>query len=179
MENHFLRLQYQNYCIFAPQFFKMKKSITISYTELKHYSELDAHLQNLVAKAYESAANAYAPYSKFHVGAAVELNSGDIVMGNNQENIAYPSGLCAERVALFFVGANYPNETVKNLVIVAKGDLIGEDDCLSPCGSCRQVIAETEMKQKSPIKIFLISQSGKTFIFDSISDLLIFPFGMD
>ncbi len=156
----------------------MKKSITISYTELKHYTELDANIQNLVSKAYESTEKAYAPYSKFHVGAAVELNSGEIVLGNNQENIAYPSGLCAERVALFFAGANYPNEAVKNLIIVAKGDLIGPDDCLSPCGSCRQVIAETEMKQKSPIRIFLISESGKTFIFEKISDLLIFPFGM-
>ncbi|MFN5417206.1 MAG: cytidine deaminase [Flavobacteriia bacterium] len=156
----------------------MNKTLTISYTELKHYTELDAHIQNLVSKAYESAEKAYAPYSKFHVGAAVELNSGEIVLGNNQENIAYPSGLCAERVALFFAGANFPNEAVKNLIIVAKGDLIGPDDCLSPCGSCRQVIAETEMKQKSPIRIFLISESGKTFIFEKISDLLIFPFGM-
>jgi cytidine deaminase len=157
----------------------MKKNITISYTELNHYNELDSHIQNLVSKAYEIAKNAYAPYSKFHVGAAVELNSGEVVLGSNQENIAYPSGLCAERVALFFAGANYPNETVKNIVIVAKGDLIGDDDCLSPCGSCRQVIAETEMRQKSKIKIYLVSQSGKTFIFDTISDLLIFPFGME
>jgi cytidine deaminase len=157
----------------------MKKSITISYTELNHYNELDNHIQNLVAQAYEVAKNAYAPYSKFHVGAAAELNSGQVILGNNQENIAYPSGLCAERVALFFAGANFPNESVKNLVIVAKGDLIGKDDCLSPCGSCRQVIAETEMKQKSKIKIYLVSQSGKTFIFETISDLLIFPFGMD
>lgn len=156
----------------------MNKTLTISYTEIKHYSELDAHIQNLVNLAYQSAEKAYAPYSKFHVGASVELNNGEIITGNNQENIAYPSGLCAERVALFFAGANYPNETVKNLVIVAKGDLIGPDDCLSPCGSCRQVIAETERRQNNPIRIFLISDSGKTFIFEKISDLLIFPFGM-
>lgn len=156
----------------------MKKTLSISYTELNHYQELDAHIQNLVAKAYLSAEKAYAPYSKFQVGAVVELNNGEIISGNNQENIAYPSGLCAERVALFFAGATFPNEAVKNLVIVAKGDLIAPEDCLSPCGSCRQVIAETEMRQKSPICIFLVSESGKTFIFEKISDLLIFPFGM-
>ncbi len=156
----------------------MKKTLSISYIELNHYTELDTHIQDLVTKAYQSADKAYAPYSKFHVGAAVELNNGEIILGNNQENIAYPSGLCAERVALFFAGASFPNEAVKNLVIVAKGDLIQADDCLSPCGSCRQVIAETEMRQKSPIRIFLVSESGKTFIFEKISDLLIFPFGM-
>lgn len=162
-----------------PQFFKrMKKQLTIEYTLLDHYTELNQHEQNLISKAYEIAANAYAPYSKFHVGAVVELANGEIVSGSNQENIAYPSGLCAERVALFFTGANYPNEEVKTLVVVAKGDLIGPDECVSPCGSCRQVIAETERRQDAPIQIILVSESGKTYIFDKISDLLIFPFGV-
>ena len=157
----------------------MNKSITINYTELNHYNELDSHQQSLISKAYEIAEKAYAPYSKFHVGAVVELENGEIISGNNQENIAYPSGLCAERVALFFVGANHPNESIKSITIVAKGDLIQPDDCLSPCGSCRQVIAESQMRQEKQIKITLVSQSGKTFIFDKISDLLIFPFGME
>ncbi len=157
----------------------MNKSITINYTELNHYNELDSHQQYLISKAYEIAEKAYAPYSRFHVGAVVELENGEIISGNNQENIAYPSGLCAERVALFFVGANHPNESIKSITIVAKGDLIQADDCLSPCGSCRQVIAESQMRQEKSIKISLVSQSGKTFIFDKISDLLIFPFGME
>jgi len=100
------------------------------------------------------------------------------VKGNNQENIAYPSGLCAERVALFYAGANYPGTAVKTIVVMAEGDLIGSDECVSPCGSCRQVIAESESRQDSPIRIILISQDGKTWIFDSIQDILVFPFGV-
>ncbi len=156
----------------------MKKTLSIQYTELAHYNELDTHMQDLIGRAYEICNQAYAPYSEFKVGAVVELHNGELISGNNQENIAYPSGLCAERVALYFTGANYPDEAIKNLVIVAKGDLVGADDCISPCGSCRQVIAESERRQQSPIRITLVSQSGRTFIFEQISDLLIFPFGI-
>lgn len=157
----------------------MKKSFTITYTELAHYQELDQADQELIAQAYTACDKAYAPYSNFHVGAAVLLTSGKVVQGNNQENIAYPSGLCAERVALFHASATYPNDSVKTIAIVAKGDLIKADDCLSPCGSCRQVIAESEMRQKSPIRIILVSESNRTFVFERISDILIFPFGME
>ncbi|MCE3294469.1 MAG: cytidine deaminase [Crocinitomicaceae bacterium] len=156
----------------------MNKSITINYTELAHYNELDEHHRTLIGRAYEISRQAYAPYSDFRVGAVVELHNGEIIAGNNQENIAYPSGLCAERVALYFTGANFPNEAIKNLVVVAVGDLVGADDCISPCGSCRQVIAESERRQSSPIRITLVSQSGRTFIFEKISDLLLFPFGI-
>ncbi|TNE54430.1 MAG: cytidine deaminase [Bacteroidetes bacterium] len=156
----------------------MKKSISISYTELEDYKTLDPADQELLASAKKACERAYAPYSQFQVGAALRLKSGEIIEGNNQENIAYPSGLCAERVALFHAGASYPNEAIETLVIVAKGDLIQPDDCLSPCGACRQVIAESEMRQESPIRIILVSESNRTFIFDRISDLLIFPFGM-
>lgn len=156
----------------------MNKSITIHYTELDHYNELDSHHRDLISRAYEICRQAYAPYSQFKVGAVVELHNGQLISGNNQENIAYPSGLCAERVALYFTGANYPNETIKNLVIVAEGELVGPDDCLSPCGSCRQVIAESERRQETPIRITLVSRSGRTFIFEKISDLLLFPFGI-
>ena len=156
----------------------MIKTLNINYQEYNHYKELDFTVQNLIQKAYESADLAYAPYSDFHVGAIVEFEDGEIISGNNQENIAYPSGLCAERVALFYAGANFPKKHIKRIVIVAKGDLIENDDCLSPCGSCRQVIAESERRQKTEIEIYLISQSGRTFIFQSIKDLLIFPFGL-
>ena len=98
--------------------------------------------------------------------------------GNNQENIAYPSGLCAERVALFYAGANFPETAIRTMVIVAKGDLIKQDDCVSPCGSCRQVIAESEKRQSSNIRIILVSESGRTFVFDKGIDLLVFAFGI-
>lgn len=156
----------------------MNKKLTIEYQEFAHWSELGDIEQELVRKAYVVCENAYAPYSKFKVGAAVLLEDGTEVMGSNQENIAYPSGLCAERVALFYAGANYPGIPVKTLVIVAKGDLIQPDDCLSPCGSCRQVIAESEFRQKQPMRVILISESGRTFVFDKGTDLLVFPFGM-
>jgi cytidine deaminase len=100
------------------------------------------------------------------------------VKGSNQENIAYPSGLCAERVALFFAGANYPNVAIEKLVVIAKGDLIKSDDCVSPCGSCRQVISESERRQAIPMQVILVSESGRTFVFDRGTDLLIFPFGI-
>ena len=125
----------------------MKKEITISYEHIEDYKSLDDQLLNLVRLAYESCDTAYAPYSKFQVGAVALLENGEIVKGSNQENLAYPSGLCAERVALFYAGANFPNQEIKHLVIVAKGELIDADQWLSPCGGCRQVIAETQMRQ--------------------------------
>ena len=118
----------------------MRKTLKIEYQEFESWKELSDSEQSLVLKAYESCDKAYAPYSKFKVGASVLLEDGTVVLGNNQENIAYPSGLCAERVALFYAGANHPDVQIETLVIVAKGDLIDDEACLSPCGSCRQVI---------------------------------------
>jgi cytidine deaminase len=106
------------------------------------------------------------------------LDNGAVICGNNQENIAYPSGMCAERVALFYANATHPTSNVNTLVIVAQGNLVKPDMCISPCGSCRQVIAESESRQKEPITIILVAQNGETWIFHSINDLLIFPFGV-
>lgn len=156
----------------------MNKQLTINYQELDHWSALNEMEQKLVAKAYEISDKAYAPYSKFKVGAVVSLEDGTQITGNNQENIAYPSGLCAERVALFYAGANHPDTAVETLVIVAKGDLIKPDDCVSPCGSCRQVIAESEFRQQKAMRVILVSESGRTFIFEKGTDLLVFAFGM-
>lgn len=156
----------------------MKKQLTIHYEWLEHWKELPEYEHVLIENAHEAAQKAYAPYSDFKVGAALLLSDGTIVKGNNQENIAYPSGLCAERVALFYAGATYPGTAVKTIVVVAEGDLIGEDECVSPCGSCRQVIAESESRQETPIRIILVSRDGKTWIFDSINDILVFPFGV-
>lgn len=156
----------------------MKKQLTIHYEWLNHWKELPDSEHILVETATEAVKNAYAPYSQFKVGAAVLLADGTIVQGNNQENIAYPSGLCAERVALFYAGANYPGTAVKTIVVLAQGDLIAKEECVSPCGSCRQVIAESESRQEEAIRIILVAQDGKTWIFDSIKDILVFPFGV-
>jgi homotetrameric cytidine deaminase len=112
------------------------------------------------------------------VGAAVLLENGLIIEGNNQENVAYPSGLCAERVALFYAGANYPNVKVDTICIVAKGDLLPKENLLTPCGGCRQVMIETENRQKQAFRTILVSQNNKVMIFESALDLLPFAFGV-
>ncbi len=155
----------------------MEKEITIKYNEFLNWSELPSNEISMVEKAYSMCEKAHAPYSNFQVGSTVLLSNGEIVAGNNQENIAYPSGLCAERVALFFAGANFPKESVETIVVVAKGDLVTFDKLLSPCGSCRQVMMEYEMKQSKSIRVVLVSQNGKTVVFNSILDLLPFAFG--
>ena len=155
----------------------MEKQITIHYEEYTDWSQLVESERNMVEKAYSMCEKAYAPYSNFHVGATVLLSNGEYISGNNQENLAYPSGLCAERVALFFAGANFPKETVESIVIVAKGDLVPFDKLLSPCGSCRQVMLESEMRQSNPIRVVLVSQNGRTIVFNSVLDLLPFAFG--
>lgn len=154
-----------------------QQTISINYELLNHYSELSSEDQNLVAQAYFACDNAYAPYSKFQVGASVLLSNGEIVKGSNQENIAYPSGLCAERTVLFYTGANFPNEIVETLCIVAKGDLIAADKVLSPCGACRQVMAETQSRQNRPYRVIIVCQDHRTLIFNSASDLLPLTFG--
>jgi len=156
----------------------MKHVHTIEYNIIEHFNQLGEKDQELIELAYSAAEKAYAPYSNFHVGASVLLKTGEVFLGNNQENIAYPSGLCAERVALFHVGATHPEGTIDTLVVVANGDLIKPEECVSPCGACRQVIAESENRQKSPIRLILVAQNGRTFIFEKATDLLVFPFGM-
>ena len=156
----------------------MKKQLKIDYEWLDHWKELPDSEHILIEKAYEAVEDAYAPYSSFKVGAAVLLEDGTIIKGNNQENIAYPSGLCAERVALFYAGANYPGTAVRTIAVLAKGELIAKDECVSPCGSCRQVIAESESRQNQDIRIILVAQDGKAWIFSSIKDILVFPFGV-
>jgi len=156
----------------------MEQKITTTFQRYNHWDELGEDDKILVNKAYDICENAYAPYSKFHVGAAVQLISGDIITGSNQENVAYPSGLCAERVALFYVGANFPNQAVATICIVAKGDLLPKEKILSPCGACRQVMLETEMRQKKTYRVILVSQNGVTLIFNSAEDLLPLAFGI-
>lgn len=154
------------------------KEVTIRYDLLESWQELPQEDRLLVEQAYAISQDAYAPYSNFLVGAAVLLENGKVVLGSNQENIAFPSGLCAERVALFYTGANYPDQKVLKIAIVAKGELLPENNVLSPCGSCRQVMLESEIRQSQPFEVILVSQTGKTMIFKSAVDLLPFAFGL-
>ena len=155
-----------------------KETVTVSYTRFESWKSLPEQDKRLVEQAINISESAYAPYSKFHVGASVLLSNGEVVTGSNQENIAYPSGLCAERVALFYAGANYPNEKVDTLCIVAKGDLLPVDKILSPCGACRQVMLETETRQEKSYRVILVSQNEVCIVFDSAEELLPLAFGL-
>ena len=146
--------------------------------ELKTYitacqmEELSLSEQHLVTLAIEATQHSYAPYSNFHVGAAVLLENGVEVIGCNQENAAYPSGLCAERTALFSAGAQYPDVPVTTLAIAARGtdgELLYEP--CSPCGSCRQVIIESETRAKHPIRILLYGRRC-IYIIDGIRQIM-------
>jgi cytidine deaminase len=154
----------------------MKEEIRIVIDKLK-LEELSESDKMLVTRAREISETAYAPYSKFNVGAALLLDNNQVVTGSNQENIAYPSGLCAERVALFTAGSQFPNNKVLTLAIVAKGDLLKPGTALSPCGGCRQVMSETEMRQKQPFRVVLADDNDDVTIFYAASDLLPLTFG--
>ncbi|MEN9918944.1 MAG: cytidine deaminase [Bacteroidota bacterium] len=149
-------------------------------TKIRIYmlSEYSEQKKLLIEKAKHTALAAYAPYSGYHVGAAVLLEDGTIVTGNNQENAAYPSGLCAERTALFYANAHYPNIAVKKIVVLAfnKGQFTKEP-CV-PCGSCRQVLVEVENRYNTPIKIIMYGED-KIYEVDSIKGLLPLSFGKD
>ncbi|MFM7388363.1 MAG: cytidine deaminase [Bacteroidota bacterium] len=148
-----------------------------SYELLPHWNHLSESDQTLVHQALEAMEKAYAPYSKFKVGASVLLATGQVICGSNQENIAFPSGLCAERVALNYVGANYPGVLIDTLCIVARGELMPNEQLLSPCGGCRQVMLESENRQDSPIRVILVNQDQRTMIVHRVKDLLPFGFG--
>ncbi len=150
--------------------------LKIAYTEFDNASELSNEEQALLQKAREISKLAYAPYSNFFVGAALLLENGEVVLGNNQENVAFPSGLCAERVAIFSAGANYPNQKIKTIAISCNSKTFEVNEPLSPCGSCRQAMSEYEMKQNANIKIILAGEKGKIRVVNSISDLLPFMF---
>ena len=130
-----------------------------------------------MAIAEQTRKDAYAPYSNFQVGAAVLLANGEIVIGNNQENASYPSGLCAERVAVFQAGARFPDVVIKAIAISAASSRVKVSKPAAPCGNCRQSIAEYEQKQKSPIVILMKGESGPVYQADSIADLLPLTFG--
>ena len=147
------------------------KNISFSYTEYEKEEELAQSDLELVQAARKTALNAYAPYSEFRVGAAVRLESGKIVCGANVENAAFPSGICAERSALSNSISNYPHDKPVSLAIAAIAKDEYTEDTPSPCGSCRQVIAEEEIRTGNKIRI-LLSGRNKTQIIEGIGNLL-------
>lgn len=154
-----------------------EKEIKIKYQEFNSFAELEKEDKNLIEKAKVSVLKAYAPYSHFKVGAAVLLENGETVCSNNQENAAYPSGMCAERVAIYYASSKFPDVPVKAIAITANYNEKDYDKLISPCGNCRQALLEYEQKQGKPIKVILSAAEEKTVIINSIEDLLPLSFG--
>jgi cytidine deaminase len=150
----------------------MKQNMTITYDVFDRFEDLSSEDQKLLNAATDAAKGAYAPYSKFHVGAAVLVENGDIVVGNNQENLAYPSGLCAERVAVFSASALYPYQKMMAIAITAFSEEFTTDKPIPPCGACRQVLIEYEIRDNQPMRCILRGSTGQIFVFHSMADLL-------
>lgn len=146
--------------------------INTEYTVYNSIEELSDSDKKLVTCAKKAAETAYAPYSNFFVGAALLLENGEIVTGNNQENAAYPSGLCAERVAIFHASALHPDVLIKTIAIAAKSKVKTIESPVTPCGACRQVLSEYEAKQKTPFRVIMTGEAGKVYISESVSNLL-------
>ena len=155
----------------------MKEIVKSVHIILKEEKELNEVEQKLVEAAKDATFRSYAPYSHFYVGAAVLLDNGEIITGNNQENCAFPSGLCAERTTLFYANSRYPDVPVRILCIAAR-DTLGNftKEPISPCGACRQVMLETEHRFGSPIQVMLYGTGGTYFV-NSARELL--PIGFD
>lgn len=157
------------------------KKIEIA-TTLSVYDSLDElpeDVQHLMQRSFKARDAAYAPYSSFHVGAAILLENGEVLSGSNQENAAYPSGLCAERTAIYYAGANYPDIAIKTMAISAKAMGKSTTKPVPPCGACRQAIAEYEVKQKQPIVLYFMGDSGQVFKSESLENLLPLLFTQD
>lgn len=142
-------------------------------------SELSAEDRELLKEAKSAVNTSYAPYSKFHVGCALILENGVVIKGSNQENIAYPSGLCAERVAIFHAGAAYPNVAVKTMAITVKAEGYVVDKPITSCGACLQSMSEFELKFKKPMRIILQGETGNIWVADSLRTFMPFMFWVD
>lgn len=149
----------------------MKEKEIISKVRIYDYEELTDADRELIGKAKDATQTSYAPFSKFCVGAAARLSDGTIVTGSNQENAAFPSSLCAERTALFYANARYPEKSVEELAIAAYAHGTFLKSPIPPCGACRQVILGVEERYGRPIRILLFGEEG-TYVVDSIKALL-------
>jgi cytidine deaminase len=148
-------------------------------SNLYKYASIDdvnSVLKNLMLKAKEASKNAYSPYSKFNVGCALLLANDEIILGNNQENIAFPSGLCAERTAIFYAGANFPTVPIKAMAVTAFSDNYEVNNPVMPCGACLQSISEYELRFENKIELILQGNSGPVFVANGIKTFLPFQF---
>jgi len=153
--------------------------IKIAFEEYDTLTELTKDDHQLCLEAVKALANSHSPYSKFKVGVAMRLQSGKIIYASNQENVAYPSGLCAERVALFHWGANHPDDPIESMAITAHSDEFSLLKPVTSCGSCLQVLAEYEKKQNQQIKVILYCQQGPIWVIKGIENQLPFLFFED
>lgn len=152
-----------------------QKNLNIQFCQYDSINELIAEDKLLLEKAIEATNGSYSPYSKFRVGAAVKLDTGEIVQGANQENAAFPSGLCAERTAIFAAHSQFPSSNIVAIALTAstQGKLL--KDIVTPCGSCRQVMAESQKRSGQKIKV-IMGGTEKIWIFDSVDGVLPFIF---
>ena len=153
-----------------------KRNISISFDEYNSLEELNSQDQILCIEAKKALSNSHSPYSGFRVGVAVQLESGRIVYGSNQENVAYPSGLCAERVALFMIGTTYPDDKILSMAITAQTAHFLIKEPVTSCGACLQVMAEYEKKQSHPINVLFYCLNGAIIRTTGIKTLLPFAF---
>ncbi len=149
----------------------IQKHIDITYSEFRSVDEMIPEDRELVGTAIEAMSGAYAPYSHFHVGAAVRLSNGQIVKGSNQENAAFPSGLCAERTAMFAASSRYPDKDMLSIAIA--GGVLGMlgTSPATPCGACRQVMAQYQAKSGKPMSVIMVAD-GLIWKFDRVDDIL-------
>ena len=152
----------------------MKNTSNLSL--FKHLEDLDTESKYLVHKAKEATQHAYAPYSKFHVGAAILLDDETLVTGSNQENASYPLCMCAERVALYAIASQYPGRIIKKIAVVAHKKNHKELSCATACGACRQVMMEFEMRQKKPIEVIMLGNDNQWIKCASVTALLPYNF---
>ena len=157
----------------------MKQINLITKITVYSYQECTQIEKNLIDAAKQATSNAYAPYSHFHVGAALLLENGKIITGNNQENAAYPSGLCAERTAVFYANAQFPDQKIEAMAVAAFYNGEFTPDVISPCGSCRQVLLEVESRYNSPVKILLYNKNDEVYVAESMSSLMPLSFTKD
>ncbi|MGB5420461.1 cytidine deaminase [Algibacter sp.] len=143
----------------------------------ENLGELPNDVFKLMEKAVAARKKAYAPYSNFNVGAAILLDNGEVVLGSNQENASYPSGLCAERTAIYYAGSQFPNAKIVRMAITAGSKNNKTSKPIPPCGACRQAIAEYEIKQHTPIEIYFMGETGAIAKSNSLANLL--PLGFD
>lgn len=153
-----------------------EKTISISYQEYPSLNELSETDQELCVEAEKALDSSHSPYSEFQVGAAIRLKSGKIIHGSNQENVAFPSGLCAERVALFAAGAQNGNDPIISIAITARSERFPIDSPVTPCGACLQVLGDFEQRQNSQIRVLLYCLGSKVMVSSGAANFLPFQF---